>query len=192
MENNKHSLLPSFILQHMFLWSKWKQFYLPHREHSGSVAECLTQHRGAPDLSLTGVTVLCPWARHIYPCLVLVHPRKIPPVITEKMLTGTSRIKSNKTYLPHPPIFYTVQSLYNTPCYNADLGLTRSCCGSHFFYHGILQRNFRKMTIVWSFSYNFLVKFILYFFVHYKCIIAKLQALKLKVTIFLQKGFRRV
>ena len=28
-----------------------------------------------------------------------------------------------------------------------------------YFYHGILQRNYRKMTIKWSFSYNFFVKF---------------------------------
>ena len=27
-----------------------------------------------------------------------------------------------------------------------------------YFYHGILQGNYRKMTIIWSFSYNFLVK----------------------------------
>ena len=26
--------------------------------------------------SLTNITVLCPWARHIHPCLVLVQPRK--------------------------------------------------------------------------------------------------------------------
>ena len=42
------------------------------RVHSGSVVECLTQDRGAAGLSLTSVSVLCPWARHIYPCLVLV------------------------------------------------------------------------------------------------------------------------
>ena len=30
-----------------------------HREHSGSVVECLTQDRMAADLSLTGITALC-------------------------------------------------------------------------------------------------------------------------------------
>ena len=39
--------------------------------------------------SLIGVPVLCPWERHINPCLVLVQPRKIRPDITEKLLTGT-------------------------------------------------------------------------------------------------------
>ena len=34
---------------------------------------------GAAGSSLTIVTVLCPWPRHIYPCLVLVQPRKTPP-----------------------------------------------------------------------------------------------------------------
>ena len=44
------------------------------REHSGSVVECLTQDWGAMGSSLTGVTVLCSWARHIYPCLVQGRP----------------------------------------------------------------------------------------------------------------------
>ena len=30
------------------------------REGSGSVIECLTRDRGAADLSLTGITALCP------------------------------------------------------------------------------------------------------------------------------------
>ena len=37
--------------------------------------------------SLTGVTVVCPWARHINPSLVLVQPRKTPPDITEKVFS---------------------------------------------------------------------------------------------------------
>ena len=54
-----------------------------------SVVECLTQHRGVVGSSLTDVTVLCPRARHINPCLVLVQPRKTHPEIAEKLLTGT-------------------------------------------------------------------------------------------------------
>ena len=49
-------------------------------------------------------TVLCPWARHFILCFVLVQPRKIRPDITEKLLTGTLRIKSKLsrfTYLCH-------------------------------------------------------------------------------------------
>ena len=60
-----------------------------NREHRGSVVKCLTRDRGAAGLSLTGVLVLCPSARHIYPCLVLVQHRKTRPNITEKLLTGT-------------------------------------------------------------------------------------------------------
>ena len=52
-----------------------------------------------------------------------------------------------------------LQSFYSIPPYNTDLDITQSCCGSQFFYHGILQRNYRKMTIKWSFSYNSFVKF---------------------------------
>ena len=56
----------------------------------------------------------------------------------------------------------TVQSLYNTPHYYMYLDLTQLCCDSHFFYHGILQRNYRKMTIEWSFSYYSFVKLSFY------------------------------
>ena len=45
--------------------------------------------------SFTGVTALCPWARHIDPSLVLVQPRKTCPFITEGLLMG--RKESNQT-----------------------------------------------------------------------------------------------
>ena len=64
-------------------------FYMVRWEHSGSVVERLTRERGAAVSSLTCVTVLCLWARHIYPCLVLVQSRKTRPDITENFLTGT-------------------------------------------------------------------------------------------------------
>ena len=38
-----------------------------------------------------------PWARHIYPSLVLVQPRKTRPCLTEWLLMGRKRSKSNKT-----------------------------------------------------------------------------------------------
>ena len=57
------------------------------REHSGSVVECLTQDRGIAGSSLTGVTALCPRARHFNPCLVLVQPRKTRPNTIETLLT---------------------------------------------------------------------------------------------------------
>ena len=65
------------------------------RERSGSVVECLTRDRGAAGLSLTGITTLCPWARHFNPSLVLVQPRKTSPFITERLLMG--RKESNQT-----------------------------------------------------------------------------------------------
>ena len=57
-------------------------------ERSGSVVECLTRDRSAAGSSLTGVTALCPAARHIYPSLVLVHHRKTRPYKTERLLMG--------------------------------------------------------------------------------------------------------
>ena len=66
-------------------WSQEHRKYSPQiwpRERSGSVVECLTRHRGAAGLSLTGVTMLC-------------QPRKTLPYITERMLMG--RKESNQT-----------------------------------------------------------------------------------------------
>ena len=45
--------------------------------------------------SLTGITALCDWARHINPSLVLVQPRKTRPYVTERLLMG--RKESNQT-----------------------------------------------------------------------------------------------
>ena len=56
------------------------------RESSDSVVECLTRDREATASSLTGVTALCPSARHINSSLVLVQPRKTCPYITERLL----------------------------------------------------------------------------------------------------------
>ena len=67
-------------------------------ERSGSVVECLTRDREAAGFSLTGVTALCPWARHMNPSLVLVQPRKARkarPYITEILLLW--RKESNQT-----------------------------------------------------------------------------------------------
>ena len=62
--------------------------YLLLRKGSGSVEECLTWDRGAAGSSLTDITELCPWARHINSSLILVQPRKILPYITQRLLIG--------------------------------------------------------------------------------------------------------
>ena len=65
------------------------------RESSDSVVVCLTRDREAAASSLTGVTALCPSARHINSSLVLVQPRKTRPYITERLLMR--RKESNQT-----------------------------------------------------------------------------------------------
>ena len=65
------------------------------RERSGSVVECLTRDPGATGSSLTGITVLCPWARHINPSWVLVQPRKTRPFISGRLLMELK--ESNQT-----------------------------------------------------------------------------------------------
>ena len=50
-------------------------------ERSDSVAQCLNR------------------AKHVYPSLVLVQPRKTRPYITERLLMGRKEIKSNKQIL---------------------------------------------------------------------------------------------
>ena len=49
--------------------------------YGSAVVECLTGDRGAAGSSLTGITALCPLARHVNPSLVLVQPRKTRPAI---------------------------------------------------------------------------------------------------------------
>ena len=72
----------------------WLHSCAIYKRCSGSVVECLTRDREAAGSSLTGVTALCPWARHIYPSLVLVQPRKTRPCLTERLLMG--RKESNQ------------------------------------------------------------------------------------------------
>ena len=73
----------------------WFQCFLHwHRECSGSVVECLTRDRWAAGWSLESLP--CgPWARHIYPSLVLVQPRKTRPCLAERLLMGCK--ESNQT-----------------------------------------------------------------------------------------------
>ena len=77
-----------------------KSIRIPNRN---AVVECLTRDRGAAGLSLTGVTALCPRARHINPSLVLVQPRKTRPFITEILFMGPkeSKKKKNTKWISH-------------------------------------------------------------------------------------------
>ena len=52
--------------------------------------------------ALPEALVLCSWERHFILCLVLVQSRKTHPNITEKLLTGRLRIKSNKQNYSKP------------------------------------------------------------------------------------------
>ena len=53
------------------------------------MVECWSPDQEVEASSLTGVIALCPCARHINPCLLLVQPMKTLPGKTENMLTGT-------------------------------------------------------------------------------------------------------
>ena len=59
-----------------------------YTERSGSVVECLTRDRRAA-VQVSPASLRCgPRARHIYPSLVLVQPRKTRPCLTERLLMG--------------------------------------------------------------------------------------------------------
>ena len=92
---NKSKVLSAGLLFIKHENDQLKSIIVDKREHSGSVVECSTRDRGGVGSSLTGVTVVCSWARLIYPCLVLVQPSKTHPDITEKLLTGSK--ESNQT-----------------------------------------------------------------------------------------------
>ena len=92
------------------------------RKCCGSVVECLTRDQGAACLSLTDVTALCPWARHINPSLVLLQHRKTSPYINERLLMD--RKESNQTikscYQNRPP-------MYNRKMRNRQAETTSTC-----------------------------------------------------------------
>ena len=60
-----------------------------YKQYTRRMIECLTRDRGVAGSSLNGGTALCPWARHLILCLVLIQPRKTRPDMTENVLTGT-------------------------------------------------------------------------------------------------------
>ena len=78
-------------------WLRWAKNVRPHigSTHSGSVVECFTGDQG-PWVRASPASLSCgPWARHIYPSLVLVQPRKTHPCLAERLLMG--RKESNQT-----------------------------------------------------------------------------------------------
>ena len=77
------------------LISNFRTFTAFHIKFGRAVVECLTWDGGAKGSSLTGVTALCPWARHTNPSLVLVQPRQTRPYITEILLMGHKESNQN-------------------------------------------------------------------------------------------------
>ena len=107
-------LLIYWIIYHLIHWSSYN-FNIVCREPSGSGVECSTRHWGVSGLSLTSVTELCPWARHISPSLVLVQPRKTHSYISERLLMGLK--ESNQT----KKIYHWIHwSSYNFNCVNRE------------------------------------------------------------------------
>ena len=96
------------------------------------MVECLTRDRGAAGSSLTGVTALCPWARHIKPSLVLVQHRKTRPYITERLLMARKESnqtnKQNTSGVRCSPVF--INENYHQYQYDRDQlsQLYMSCC----------------------------------------------------------------
>ena len=74
----------------------WIIFHTYTWEHSGSVVECLTRDWEVAGSTSPASLPYGPWARYIYPSLVLVQPRKTCPCLIERLLMG--RKESNHTY----------------------------------------------------------------------------------------------
>ena len=65
-----------------------------YRTFQYSVVECLTWDKGVAGSSLIGVTALCPWARHINPCLELVQPRNSWKIVDWDIKNQTKQTNS--------------------------------------------------------------------------------------------------
>ena len=107
MDHSCYLCLVFVMLSRLFitaLWSpagrgliSWLLFVMFKRS---SVVDCLARDQGAAGSSLTGVTAFWSLSKtYFYPSLVLVQPRKTRPFLTEILLMGRKRIKSNKTNL---------------------------------------------------------------------------------------------
>ena len=105
--------------EHTLMWLILPKYINCHRERSGSVVECLTRDRG-PQFRASPTSQRCgPWARHIYPSLVLFKPRKTRPCLTEILLMG--RKESNQTKHKLSLFSYKIQDhVWNTSM--------RDCC----------------------------------------------------------------
>ena len=116
------------------------------RERSGSVVKCLTRDWRAMGSSLTGLTVLSPWARHVNPGLVLVQPRKTRSDITENCWLG--RKESNQTpicdYLKH----CCFGSLYSTILSPGQEVIKLFSCSTQLSIKSIMLKNVKMPTIV--------------------------------------------
>ena len=66
-------------------------------ERGGSVVECRTPEREVGGSKPTAA-VLCPWARHFTPRKYWLITQEVvaPPDMTEKLLTGTLSLNTNK------------------------------------------------------------------------------------------------
>ena len=81
-------------------------------ERSGPVIECLTRDRGATGSSLTGATALWSLSKTHFSSLVLVHPRKTRPCLTERLLM--ERKESNQTNIEILPKLRQCISYFQT------------------------------------------------------------------------------
>ena len=114
--------------------------------------------------SLTGRTALCPLARHIYPYLVLVQPRKTQPCLTERLLMGckesnqTKSLSERQTRKTQVRLLLQKQSdlgLFYTPplkcgevlCYTLRCLSVRPCSPFPIDNLSIYSRNFFKFCI---------------------------------------------
>ena len=104
----------------VIFWYTW------WREHSDSVVDFLTGDRRATGSSFPGVTVLCPWARHVYLCLVLVQPRKSSPDITKKCWLG--RRESNQTNKTNDGIVFIFDKNIHLFVHIVGKWFAHTCC----------------------------------------------------------------
>ena len=55
-----------------------------------------------------------PWARHIYPSLVLVQPKKTRPCLTERLLMGRKESNQTNKYMPYIQLYLMVLRICRT------------------------------------------------------------------------------
>ena len=167
---NSRSLCTTYFIVGLFLkrcgtqldcscTSQWMKFTdrFKARERCGSVVECSIETERPRVWAISSSLRCGPWARHIYPCLVLVQPRKTSPCLTERLLMWSkNQIKQNKCF--KAMLLFKIIFVIYVLCLSCILTSSLQSCG-HLLWKG-LPLGFLVCDVILCFSTSHVVSLV--------------------------------